>query len=81
MPYIKKDNRAKYDLYIRELKPKTPGDLNYIITKICSNQIKDLSYSEINKIVGVLECAKMEFYRRISVPYEEEKRKENGEVY
>jgi hypothetical protein len=26
-------------------------------------------------------CAKDEFYRRVVVPYEEKKRKENGDVY
>jgi hypothetical protein len=39
------------------------------------------SYSIINDIVGVLECAKMEFYRRVAVPYEDKKRTENGDVY
>ena len=28
-----------------------------------------------------LECAKLELYRRLAAPYEDEKRKETGDVY
>jgi len=31
--------------------------------------------------VGVLECAKMELYRRVAAPYEDKKKEENGDVY
>jgi len=31
--------------------------------------------------MGALEGAKLEFYRRVVVPYEEKKMKENGDVY
>jgi len=31
--------------------------------------------------VGVLECAKLELYRRIAAPYEDEKIVETGDVY
>ena len=59
------------------------GVLNYAITRICLNYIarKGLSYRNINEVIGVLECAKQEFYRRVAVPYEEKKKKENGDVY
>ena len=40
-----------------------------------------LKYSEINSVIGVLECAKMELYRRIAAPYEDKKCEENGDVY
>jgi len=36
---------------------------------------------QINEVIGVLECAKLELYRRVAAPYEERKRIENGEVY
>ena len=39
------------------------------------------SYATINDIIGALEGAKMEFYRRVVAPYEDEKIKENGDVY
>jgi len=39
------------------------------------------SYSDYNALVGVLECAKLEFYRRAVAAYEDKKIKENGDVY
>jgi len=32
-------------------------------------------------VTGVLECAKLELYRRIAAPYEDTKIEENGDVY
>ena len=32
-------------------------------------------------MVGVLECAKLELYRRMAAPYEDEKIEDNGDVY
>lgn len=40
-----------------------------------------LSYADINEAIGALECAKLELYRRIAVPYENRKLAENGDVY
>jgi hypothetical protein len=39
------------------------------------------SYTAINDIVGALDGAKMEFYRRVAIPYEDKKRELNGDVY
>lgn len=87
MPYIKSERR-------KELSPKispllsyldkeiiSEGDMNYIITKICQKSMLCNSYSEYNKIIGILECVKLEFYRRAVAPYEDKKIKENGDVY
>ena len=90
MPYIKQEQRQKFDigpegatmgLYLDDI--KGPGQLNYALTFICNEYMKQghKSYQEINDIVGALECCKMEFYRRIAVPYEEIKMKENGDVF
>jgi hypothetical protein len=38
-------------------------------------------YQTFNDALGALEGAKQEFYRRVVVPYEEQKRFENGDVY
>lgn len=75
MPYIKKKER--------DLKPETAGGLNFQITKTIKEYIehRGLSYHTINDVLGALEGAKLEFYRRIAVPYEEGKLKENGDVY
>jgi hypothetical protein len=39
------------------------------------------SYQSINDVLGALEGAKLEFYRRIAAPYEDTKIQENGDVY
>ena len=58
------------------------GELNYVITRIVSTYMgKNPNYTKINEIIGVLECAKLELYRRIAAPYEDEKIEENGDVY
>jgi hypothetical protein len=49
------------------------------VTKIL-REIYPLRYFHINKAVGVLECVKLEFYRRVAAPYEDEKIKESGDV-
>ncbi len=82
MPYIKKEDRRKY--CVRQIDTfETPGQLNFAITDIIRlyMQDKELSYQTINDIVGALEGAKLEFYRRIAVPYEDKKIQENGDVY
>jgi hypothetical protein len=35
----------------------------------------------VNEAIGVLECAKLELYRRVAAPYEDEKIAESGDVY
>ncbi len=79
MPYIKKDRREA----LRHVDaPETEGELNYVITLICQNYLKrkGLNYGNINAVVGALECAKLEAYRRIASPYEDKKIAENGDV-
>ena len=64
------------------------GDLNYAISRICwavchmkhATRGSGVSYSQINKVIGALECAKLELYRRIAAPYEDEKIDENGDI-
>lgn len=81
MPYIKQYERDVLSLGTR--KPQTPGELNFMITKLVTEylQRRGTNYSVLNEIVGVLECTKQEFYRRVVVPYEEEKIKLNGDVF
>lgn len=78
MPYIKKSNRNR-----AALAPETPGELNYAITRLLMDYVRytGLRYSAINDALGALEGAKLEFYRRIAVPYETQKIEENGDVY
>lgn len=84
MPYIKTERRKELQwVGVRDFAITTPGELNYAFTLILTEYIKDkqLSYQTINDIIGALEGAKLEFYRRIAVPYEDTKIKENGDVY
>ena len=79
MPYIHEVARKS----LESDPPMYPGELNYIITSVLDQyiQVTGLSYATLNEIIGVLECAKMELYRRIAAPYEDKKLSENGEVY
>jgi hypothetical protein len=81
MPYIRASTREKIALGMEP--PITPGDLNYAITTLCLKylQLYGNNYAMLNEVVGVLECAKLELYRRVIAPYEDQKKLENGEVY
>ena len=81
MPYITKKDRKDLHKSLGNL--NNPGKLNYKITDLIDIYIfnKGLSYQTINDIVGALEGAKLEFYRRIAVPYENNKLSINGDVY
>ena len=62
----------------------TAGRLNYVISSMIGAILKNdrlLSYARINELIGVLECAKMELYRRVAAPYEDDKSRLNGDVY
>lgn len=81
MPYIKPIRR---DSLGEDFGPaNTPGELNYLLTLVCKEYMDrhGLEYSTINDIIGALEGAKLEFYRRIAAPYEDGKIKENGDIY
>lgn len=88
MPYIKPDNRQKYQEGIDSLlgafnstEEVKMGDVNYVVSTLIWELFKDkLSYSQGNNLMGALECIKQEFYRRMIVPYEDEKIKENGDI-
>ena len=90
MPYIKKDMRYQLDGAINKLvcemnkleDDARKGVLNYVITRIILGVIgPELKYGKINDVVGAMECCKMELYRKLAVPYEDEKIAENGDVY
>lgn len=63
--------------------PANAGQLNYKITQEIWEYIRDMgqSYTTYNDVIGVLECAKLELYRRMIGPYEDKKKEENGDVY
>lgn len=59
---------------------KLLGDLNYCFSRIISGLMTDVSYSKIAMITGVLENIKQEYYRRVAVPYEDQKINQNGDI-
>lgn len=79
MPYIKEERRKP----VLIAGGQTPGELNFEITQACINYwtCYGPSYQTLNDIMGALEGAKQEFYRRTAGPYEDQKIKENGDVY
>jgi hypothetical protein len=90
MPYIKQEDRRKFDSLIEDMVDAlsdhgfanpTPGHVNYVISKIIW-KIFDInrSYTSGNNLVGTLECVKQEFYRRQLSPYEDLKISENGDI-
>lgn len=84
MPYIKDYERQHYSPIGGNVAHATnPGQLNYQFTMLAKDYISmhGLSYTHINDVMGALEGAKLEFYRRVAAPYEDKKIKENGDVY
>lgn len=86
MPYVKQERRDTMVDNRRvpaHLSPQTVGELNYYITTTCIAwvQANGISYKTVNDVIGALECAKLEFYRRLAVPYEDKKIEQNGDVY
>lgn len=88
MPYINEETRkALMNVGLGDLlniieRSTSPGDLNYIITMILSKALgENPNYARFNEIIGVLECCKLEMYRRKIAKYEDQKIKENGDVY
>lgn len=79
MPYITQTRRLA--LEDEEERPQNAGELNYAFTLIAMRFFKDRrNYQAINDVIGALEGCKLEFYRRIAVPYEDVKIAENGDV-
>ena len=85
MPYIKQRRRLQLDTVAIEdskFEIKSPGELNYVITRLIDDyHSRRGDYQSVNDVVGALEGAKLEFYRRVAAPYEDQKAMENGDVY
>jgi hypothetical protein len=81
MPYIKPLDRERFE-DVKFIDPDNAGELNYVFTKIAHNYIKNKGekYQHYNDLIGALEGAKLELYRRYITPYEDKKIGENGDV-
>jgi hypothetical protein len=89
MPYITSQERELYYRHLVKLcevlsarhEDDLGGHLNYCITYILNELFAEKGrYVRINTLIGAIEGAKQEFYRVHVIPYEEEKRSQNGDV-
>ena len=86
MPYIQGWRREQLDRRAGVIAGNIAGsigELTYVLTKAAVDYLDgvDLTFAEASAVVAAFECAKLEFYRRVLVPYEEQKRALNGDVY
>ena len=84
MPYIKREGRKEIDPFVEALfsNLETRGDMNYAITKLLHKYIKraGLKYRNLNDAIGIVECVKLELYRKIVSNYEDIKIDENRDI-
>lgn len=95
MPYIIEEKRQQLDTSIEQLHKilvdmmldnedeNMEGNLNYTITRLLMMVYgsKDgTRYSHINDAIGLLECIKLEFYRKVAAPHEDQKEFDNGAI-
>jgi hypothetical protein len=80
MPYITKKQREFVRMGASAF---SAGELNYQFTMLALKYLKNngYTYARMNDVVGAFEAAKLEFYRRVVVPYENKKIVENGDCF
>ena len=80
MPYIPQEERDSIGLATG---PETPGQLNWYLTQAIQYYLvrREVGYADYNEVMGVLECMKMEIYRRMVAPYEDQAKERNGDVF
>lgn len=88
MPYIPQENREKLNTCIEYLSDKlldgyTVGNVNYSISYLMKSLLDGIgvNYTNINSLIGMLECVKQELYRKVASNFEDLKEEENGPVY
>lgn len=92
MPYLTRDVKDSLNdikIVLSKTKLTNPGELNYLFTLICIQYLDNKreinghvgQYQAYNDVLGALEGAKLELYRRSMAPYEDIKILENGDVY
>ena len=83
-PYIKPKHRERFDDLIDQITAeiRNEGEVNYVISTIIADILASspYSYRNLNSMIGVLECAKLELYRRAVAPYEDLKINDNGDL-
>jgi hypothetical protein len=85
VPYIIDEDRNILNAFLNplfdNLRDAPPGYLNYAISRIVWALFEDNPcYENGNKLIGVLNCAALEFYRRKLAPYEDKQMHANGDI-
>jgi hypothetical protein len=84
MPYIRPERRAAFDQALESLagEVENQGELNYCIYKLSCILLQRIgeSYENLSLCSSAMEHAKLEWYRKKLVPYEEEKIRQNGDI-
>lgn len=88
MPYINQQIRHNLqDLTLREIlhEPRAPlGEITYIIYALLVSKVTgtvyEADFATRASLLGAVEAAKLEFYRRHVAPYEDKKLGEHGDV-
>jgi len=93
MPYVTQNLREVVDIDLDSLnltiidnidRADVDGVLNYVISNIVATGIKPepgpWRYADIARAIAVFECAKLEFYRRIAGPKEDDAAEQNGDI-
>lgn len=80
MPYLKAEKRKNLDA--NTVIAVDSGELNYVIHDSVDKFLTEegVNYATLNTVVGVLECVKLELYRRLVSLYEDAKCLQNGDV-
>ncbi len=83
MPYIKQEKREQLRTLVNVLNGTfydmgVTGNLNYILYRVAKEHCHN--YASFAAFIGELESAKLEIYRKLIAPYEEQKESENGSI-
>jgi hypothetical protein len=86
MPYIKAHRRKQFAKLIEAASSvstrTTSAELDFVFTMLCRRFLGFTpDFDRMNSLTGVLDNVKDEFRRRRLHPYEDRKRKENGDTW
>lgn len=92
MPYIPFDRRQQFEEPLKALcdaliaNDAQDGDVNYLVTRLVlhhtthGGQVQP-RYADYEAAIGLLECIKLELYRKAVARYEDTAATRNGDVY
>jgi hypothetical protein len=82
MPYVSQEREEELKPFVEALSKQvsTAGDMNHVFSVLLL-KTNPVCYDDYNRLIGILECAKLEFYHRAVRVYEDRKIAENGDIY